>query len=109
MLMGWRCCGIIDVGVLSNVGDESVRELIEFVKAKNFTSMRKWVGQNLDSDPVALMRKIYDEANSFVKPEAIPSMVLSIAEYQYKAAFVADQEVNLVACLTTLMAECDFK
>jgi replication factor C small subunit len=55
------------------------------------------------------MRKIYDEANSFVKPEAIPSMVLSIAEYQYKAAFVADQEVNLVACLTTLMAECDFK
>ena len=108
-LQRYSSVGIIDVGVLSNVGDESVRELIEFVKAKNFTSMRKWVGQNLDSDPVALMRKIYDEANSFVKPEAIPSMVLSIAEYQYKAAFVADQEVNLVACLTTLMAECDFK
>ena len=108
-LQRYSSVGIIDVGVLSNVGDESVRELIEFIKAKNFTSMRKWVGQNLDSDPVALMRKIYDEANSFVKPEAIPSMVLSIAEYQYKGAFVADQEVNLVACLTTLMAECDFK
>ena len=108
-LQRYSSVGIIDVGVLTNIGDEKVRELIEFIKTKNFTGMRKWVGMNLDSDPVALQRKIYDEATSFIKPESIPGMVLTIAEYQYKAAFVADQEVNLVACLTTLMAECDFK
>ena len=71
--------------------------------------MRKWVGQNIDSDPTAIMRMLYDHASDHVKPSSIPQLVLLIGEYQYKSAFVVDQEINLLACLTQLMLECNFK
>ena len=108
-LQQYSAIGIIDLGILNDLSEDKVNEVIGHIKSKRFTEMRKWVGQNLDSDPVSLLRTIYDKSNEFVEQESIPQLVLTIAEYQYKAAFVADQEVNLVACLTTIMAECDFK
>jgi hypothetical protein len=71
--------------------------------------MRKWVGDNIDNDCVALFRKLYDTTNEHVKDHTVPLLVTIIADYQYKSAFVADQEVNMVACLTQLMLECEFK
>ena len=71
--------------------------------------MRKWVAENLDNDPTTIYRKLYDSCNTNMKETSIPILVTTIADYQYKSAFVADQEINLVACLTTLMIECEFK
>ena len=71
--------------------------------------MRKWVAENLDNDPTTIYRKLYDTCNTNMKDNTIPILVTTIADYQYKSAFVADQEINLVACLTTLMIECEFK
>ena len=101
--------GKIDAGILTNVGDESFNTLIGYLKGKDFNRMRKWVGDNIDNDTTNLFRKIYDNANEHVKEQTIPLLVTVIADYQYKSAFVADQEVNMVACLTQLMLECDFK
>ena len=71
--------------------------------------MRKWANSNMDSDTTRIYRKLYDSLNSYLKPQSVPQAVLIIADYQYKSAFVADQEINLVACLTELMVECEFK
>tara|TARA_Y100001972_G_scaffold111707_1_gene144727 strand:- start:1391 stop:2323 length:933 start_codon:yes stop_codon:yes gene_type:complete len=101
--------GKIDAGVLTHVGDQSFAKLIQCLKSKQFNEMRKWVGDNVDNDCVALFRKIYDNCNEHVKDHTIPLLVTIIADYQYKSAFVADQEVNMVACLTQLMLECEFK
>ena len=101
--------GKIDAGILTNVGDQSFNTLIGYLKGKDFNRMRKWVGDNIDNDTTNLFRKIYDNANEHVKEQTIPLLVTVIADYQYKSAFVADQEVNMVACLTQLMLECDFK
>ena len=101
--------GNIDAGILTNVGDQSFNTLIGYLKGKDFNRMRKWVGDNIDNDTTNLFRKIYDNANEHVKESTIPLLVTVIADYQYKSAFVADQEVNMVACLTQLMLECDFK
>ena len=101
--------GKIDAGILTNVGDQSFNTLIGYLKGKDFNRMRKWVGDNIDNDTTNLFRKIYDNANEHVKESTIPLLVTVIADYQYKSAFVADQEVNMVACLTQLMLECDFK
>jgi len=108
-LQRYSASGAIDTGILANTTEESFGVLIGLMKEKNFTGMRKWVGQNVDNDPVSLMRQFYDTASDKMKPTSIPQLVLLIAEYQYKAAFVADQEVNLVAFLTQTMAECEFK
>lgn len=108
-LQKYSATGAIDTGILANFTQESFAELIGFMKDKNFTGMRKWVGQNVDNDPVSLMRTFYDNASEKIAPSSIPQLVLLIADYQYKAAFVADQEVNLVAFLTQTMAECEFK
>ena len=101
--------GKIDAGILTNVGDQSFNTLIGYLKGKDFNRMRKWVGDNIDNDTTNLFRKIYDNANEHVKEQTIPLLVTVIADYQYKSVFVADQEVNMVACLTQLMLECDFK
>lgn len=101
--------GKIDAGILTNVGDQSFSNLIGYLKGKDFNRMRKWVGDNIDNDTTNLFRKIYDNANEHVKEPTIPLLVTIVADYQYKSAFVADQEVNMVACLTQLMLECDFK
>ena len=96
--------GVIDVGILSNNADEEFKSLIQFLKSRNFGEIRKWVVNNLDNDATVLYRKLYDSLYDYIRPEMIPQAVLLIAEYSYKSSFVADQEINMVACLTEMMA-----
>ena len=99
--------GSIDEGILVNLGETNMKELVESVKVKDWKKMRSWVVSNLDNDPVSLFRKIYD---TFVPlTNQVPQLVLMIADYQYKSAFVSDQEINLVACLTEIMASVEIK
>ena len=107
-LQRYSATGKIDTGILSNLSDENFKNLIGYLKTKNFTEMRKWVATNLDNEPVVLFRRIYDHSTTVMKKGSVPQLVLTIADYQYKSAFVADQEVNMVACLTQLMAECEW-
>lgn len=100
--------GTIDTGILSKVQDISIDNLVEYLKNKKFTDMRKWVAQNIDQEPDILLRKLYDKSNEYIKVNTIPKLVLIIADYQYKSAFAADQEINMVACLTEIMVECEF-
>jgi len=100
----------IDVGVLVDVdtGIDELFELTKHLKSKDFSRMRKWVAQHPDYDPVSLFTNLFHNASSFVKPESIPQLVLHLSEYQYKSAFVSDQEINTVACLTEMMTDCEF-
>jgi DNA polymerase III delta prime subunit len=107
-LQRYGISGTIDSGILASVADVQIDELITSLKQKDFTSSRKWVTNNLDNDPALIYRKIYDSMYDFLKPNSIPQVVLILAKYQYQAAFCADQEINLVACLTELMVECEF-
>ena len=107
-LQRYGTSGEIDVGILSNVQEESLNELMSHLKTKRFTDMRRWVAMNIDNDPVMLYRKLYDSLYDTIDKSTIPQAVLIIADYSYKSAFVADQEINLVACLTELMMECKF-
>ena len=101
--------GTIDAGILVNLGDESYVELVKNLKAKNFTEIRKWVGKNSDIESTELFRKLYDKAVDIMEQGSIPQLVLILAEYQYKAAFVADREINTMAALTEIMAQLKFK
>ena len=100
--------GIIDEDILKQSSDENFNELFVALKAKDFSGMRKWVAQNIDNDHVRLYRQIYDTLNDRFEKKSIPHAVLTIADYSYKSAFVADQEVNMVACLTEMMMDCEF-
>ena len=100
--------GKIDTGVLAQIIDVSLADIIKFIKDKDFGAIRKWVASN-DVDPASLYRKLYDNLYEVLKPQSIPQAVIIIADYQYKQAFVADQEINLVACLTELMVSLEFK
>jgi len=108
-LQRYSASGSIDSGILVNVADLDIKELIASLREKNFVSMRKWVGLNNTIETNTLFRKLYDTAHDFLKPDSIPQLVLIIGDYQYKAAFVVDQEINLAACLTSVMADCEFK
>ena len=108
-LQRYSVSGAIDAGILVNVSDENLKTLVTHLKNKEFSDMRKWVVNNLDNDPVKIFRKIYDTLYTNLEPSTIPHAVLIIADYQYKSAFVADQEINLVACLTELMSQVKFK
>jgi DNA polymerase III delta prime subunit len=101
--------GEIDVGILSSFSDISINQLIKNLKEKNFTEVRKWVVSNLDNDATVLLRRVYDALYEALVPSSIPSAVLVIAKYQYQCAFVCDQEINLLAALTEIMVECNFK
>ena len=101
--------GKIDSAILATFGDVKTEDLIKQLKSKNFTEVRKWVVQNLDNDPALILRRIYDCMYDSLEPSSIPAAVLIIAKYQYQIAFVADQEINLMAALTELMCECKFK
>lgn len=101
--------GKIDSGILVNVGEDSYGPLIKALKEKKYQDIRKWVAQNSDVDSTKIFRDLYDMLHEKLNPKSIPSMVLTIAEYGYRAAFVADQEVNTMACLTTLMMGVEFK
>ena len=100
--------GSIDVGTLTQ-NDSGIDSLVAFLKNKEFTGMRKWVAENSDIDSTLIFRKFYDNAYEFMKPESIPQLVVHTADYQYKSAFAVDQEINLVAYLTHVMIDCEFK
>ena len=105
-ILGW--CKI-DSGILAHFSDVKVNDLIKNLKEKNFAEVRKWCVNNLDNDPAVLLRRIYDSLYTSLVPSTIPAAVLILAKYQYQIAFVADQEINMLACLTEIMVECEFK
>tara|TARA_Y100000590_G_scaffold457858_1_gene611375 strand:- start:3041 stop:3982 length:942 start_codon:yes stop_codon:yes gene_type:complete len=107
-LQRYSTSGEINSGILANIGELNLNQLISALREKNFQNMRQWVVTNVDNDPATVYRKIYDKLYEVLEKSSIPQAVLIIADYQYKSAFVADQEVNLVACLVELMAECEF-
>ena len=100
--------GKIDSGILAQIVDVSINDIVKFIREKDFGAIRKWVASN-DVDATTFFRKLYDNLYDVLKPQSIPQAVLILADYQYKQAFVADQEINTVACLTELMVGCEFK
>lgn len=106
-LQRYSLCGFIDEGILVNISDSNMSELVESLKAKDWKTMRAWVVNNLDNEPQTLFRKIYDTLVPLTNQ--VPQLVLTIADYQYKASFVSDQEINFVACLTEIMASVEIK
>ena len=107
-LQRYSTSGEINSGILANIGELNLNQLISALREKNFQNMRQWVVTNVDNDPATVYRKIYDKLYEVLEKSSIPQAVLIIADYQYKSAFVADQEVNLVACLVELMSEFEF-
>lgn len=105
----YSATGKIDTDILVNVTEQSIKQLVGYMKEKSFTSVRKWTAENSDSDFSVIVRRIYDTAADFFKPQSIPQLILILANYQYKHAFVADPEINTVAMLTEIMVECEFK
>ena len=103
----YSASGQIDAGIL--IADTNINYLMSAMKAQEFTNVRKWIVDNLDNDPVRIYRKIYDSLYDKIEPATIPHAVVIIADYSYKSAFVADQEINLLACLTEVMAQVRFK
>jgi replication factor C small subunit/replication factor C subunit 2/4 len=101
--------GVLNNDVLLGSSNANVKELTSFLKSKDFKKMRAWVVNNMDQDTVSIFRGIYDNMNEYVEPHSIPQLVLILADYQYKAAFVADHELNVVACMTEIMANVSFK
>lgn len=108
-LQRYSATGKIDSGILVNFSEDNLKKLVELLKAKNFSEVRKWVAENNDLDQAVFFRKLYDTASQYLKPNSIPQLVITLADYQYKAAFVADHEINILACLTEIMAEGEFK
>jgi DNA polymerase III delta prime subunit len=108
-LQRYSVSGRIDSGILAAFSDVAVNDLIKNLKAKNFPEVRKWVNNNMDNDTSVLFRRIYDSLYDSLVPNTIPAAVLVIAKYQYQIAFVADQEITMLACLTEIMVECEFK
>ena len=100
--------GRIDSGIINNLQDKNFDDLFSHLKNKNFKSMRSWVVNNIDTDASAIFRAIYDRMSDKVAPQSIPQLVLLLADYQYKNAFVADHELNVVACLTEVMSDVQF-
>ena len=108
-LQRYGTSGNIDAGILASVDNVEIKELVKYLKAREFENMRKWVGLNASMDVNVLFRRLYDAASAILKPESIPALVLALADYQYKAAFVVDQEINMSACMTQIMMDCEFK
>ena len=108
-LQRYSVSGTIDAGILVNLSDVNIKELMTCMKNKEFTNVRKWVVDNLDNDSVHLLRSVYDNLYEYVDGSTIPHCVVVLGEYQYKSAFVADQEINIMACLTEIMGRAKFK
>tara|TARA_Y100000782_G_C10128449_1_gene241762 strand:+ start:78 stop:1016 length:939 start_codon:yes stop_codon:yes gene_type:complete len=108
-LQRYSVSGTIDAGILVNISEVNIKELMLSMKNKEFTNVRRWVVDNLDNDPVRLLKSIYDNVYEYVEGSSIPHVVVILGEYQYKSAFVADQEINMLACLTEVMARAKFK
>ena len=108
-LQRYSATGKIDTGILTSGNEFSIEKVVGHLRKKEFTNMKKWVAQNMDSEPQVIMRKIYDSLYNYFDPKSIPEAVLIISEYQYKSSFVVDQEINLVAFMTELMMRCEYK
>lgn len=108
-LQRYSVSGKIDAGILVNISETNIKKLMGEMKKKEFTNVRKWVVDNLDNDPTRLFRQLYDNLYNYVDAGSIPHVVVILGEYQYKSAFVADQEINLMACLTEIMGAAKFK
>ena len=108
-LQRYSVSGRIDAGLLASVSDVQITDLVKALKTKDFANARKWVTNNLDNDPNKIYRKLYDALYELLKPNSVPQLVLHLAKYQYQGAFVADHEINMIACLTEIMADCEFK
>ena len=108
-LQRYSVSGTIDSGILVNIAEVNMKELMGHLKNKQFGKVRKWVVDNIDNDPVKIFRRIYEKLYDFMEPGSIPAAVLVLGKYQYYSAFVADPEVNLLACLTEIMTQCQFK
>ena len=108
-LQRYSASGEIDAGILVNLSETSIKELVTFLKNKEFTNVRRWIVNNLDNDPTRIYRRIYDTLYDNLDSSTIPHAVVILAEYSYKSAFVADQEINLLACMTELMTQVKFK
>lgn len=107
-LQRYSVTGKIDSGILSNLGEENFKGLVDLLKNKRFNDMRKWVAENLDTEPTAFFRKFYELSSTYMKPNSIPQLVLLLGRYQYQSAFVADQEINTVAFLTEVMVDAEW-
>ena len=108
-LQRYASTGAIDTGILGSSNDIQISNLVGYLKDREFTNMKKWVTQNMDNEPQAIMRKVYDNLYTYLKPASIPEAVLIISEYQYKSGFVVDQEINMVAFMTEMMMRCEYK
>ena len=108
-LQRYSVSGRIDAGILVDISEINIKELMRFMKDKEFTNVRKWIVNNIDNDPTRLFRRLYDNLYDYMDGSSIPHVVVILGEYQYKAAFVADQEINILACLTEIMARGKFK
>jgi DNA polymerase III delta prime subunit len=108
-LQRYSVSGKIDAGMLVDLNDTNIKSLMAALKSKDFKAMRQWVVNNIDTEPQAIFRKLYDSMNEYIVPQSIPQLVLILADYQYKNAFVADHELNVVACMTEVMANVEFK
>jgi len=108
-LQRYAAGGVVDKGILAKVGETDIDGLMNHLKDKNFSDMRQWVVDNIDADPVRIFRQVYDNMYKYLAPQSIPQVVLLIADYQYKQAFVQDGEINLVAFLTEVMVEAEWK
>lgn len=108
-LQRYSVSGKIDSGILVDVNGDSYKELYKLMKEKNFTKVRVWVAQHGTGDTAKIFRDIYDQSSQFIEPQSIPQLVLTLADYQHRAAFVADQEINMAACFCEIMAGCKFQ
>ena len=108
-LQRYSVSGKIDAGILVDISEVNIKELMQSMKQKEFTNVRKWIVNNIDNDPTRLFRRLYDNLYDYMDGSSIPHVVVILGEYQYKAAFVADQEINMLACLTEIMARGKFK
>ena len=108
-LQRYSVSGVIDVGILANMSDESFKELMTNMKEKNFTEVRKWVAKNSDADSAQLFRSLYDKSADYLEAKSVPQLVLILADYQHRAAFVSDHELNIMAAMTEIMSSCTFK
>jgi replication factor C small subunit len=108
-LQVYSATGKIDSGILVNINKQSYDQLIGFMKDKNFTQSRKWIAENSNNDPTTFFSDLYDNSVNYFKPNSIPQLVLIISKYQYQAAFVSNQEINMAACILEIMSDCEFK
>jgi len=108
-LQRYSASGMIDSGILVNLSETNMKDLVTFLKEKDFKSIRKWVANNLDNDPARMYRKVYDILYDEVQPQTVPHLVLATADYSYKSAFVADQEINMLAFMVEIMTQVNWK